>query len=130
MSIADSVRRASTKLRGTFLSLVNSGLHPHGLNPLTFLTIYKSVVLPKALYGCELWSSLSLANITQLECSHRFCLLNLYKKYLYLQIMTLSWLPVVFHQLKQKLTTESCSSLDNCVDYRIDMFQSKFLLTD
>ena len=36
MCIADSVREASTKLRGTFLSLVNSGLHPHGLNPLTF----------------------------------------------------------------------------------------------
>jgi hypothetical protein len=31
-------------------------------------------VLPKALYGCELWSSLSLSNITQLERSHRFCL--------------------------------------------------------
>ena len=74
MCIADSVRDASTKLRGTFLSLVNSGLHPHGLNPLTFLSIYKYVVLPKALYGCELWSSLSLANITQLERSQRFCL--------------------------------------------------------
>ena len=74
MCLADSVREASTKLRGTFLSLVNSGLHPNGLNSCTFLKIYKSIMLPKALYVCELWSCLSLSNITQLERSHRFCL--------------------------------------------------------
>ena len=47
------------------------------LNPLMFLTIYKSVVLPKTLNGCELWSFLSHANIEQLELSHRFCLTTL-----------------------------------------------------
>ena len=36
----------------TFLSLVNCGLHEDGFTPLTAKHIYKSIVLPKALYGC------------------------------------------------------------------------------
>ena len=35
--------------------------------------IYKSIVLPKALYGCEVWSQLSPTQLSTLERAHRFC---------------------------------------------------------
>ena len=42
------IKEACTKLRGTFLSLVNCGIYEDGLNPLTARRIYNAVVLPKA----------------------------------------------------------------------------------
>ena len=35
---------------------------------------YETVVLPKALYGCETWFSLTTNNILLLERAHRFCI--------------------------------------------------------
>ena len=74
MSIENSVKDSYNKLRGTFLDVVNSGIHPNGLNPLTSVTIYKSVVLPKALYGCEVLDSLTLGDLNMLERGHRLCI--------------------------------------------------------
>lgn len=74
MSIDKNVKDACNKIRGTFLSLVNSGIHQDGLNPLTSKRIYTSIVLPKALYGCEVWSNLNPNHIMSLERAHRFCL--------------------------------------------------------
>ena len=74
MSIDKNVKLACNKIRNTFLSLVNSGIHQDGLNPLTSKRIYNSVVLPKALYGCELWSNLNKNHIMSLEHAHRFCI--------------------------------------------------------
>jgi len=65
---------ACNKLRGTYLSLVNSGLSPLSLNPSISIKVYKTVVIPKALYGSELWSSMTPADLRKLEHSHRFCL--------------------------------------------------------
>ena len=38
------------------------------------LHIYNSVVLPKALYGCELWCNLTSNHCLSLERAHRLCL--------------------------------------------------------
>lgn len=65
---------ACRKIKGTFLSIVNCGLHDDELNPITSMRIYNSVVLPKALYGCELWSRLLPNEILSLERAHRFCI--------------------------------------------------------
>ena len=53
---------------------MNCGLHGDGLNPTTSRQIYNSVVLPKALYGSELWSNLLPNDILSLERAHRFCI--------------------------------------------------------
>ena len=56
------------------MSLINCGLvHSDGLLPLSYKKIYEAVVLPKALYGCETWFSLTTNNILLLERAHRFC---------------------------------------------------------
>ena len=43
------------------------------MHPLTCIKIYNSVVLPKALYGCENWFDLTESEILSLERAHRFC---------------------------------------------------------
>ncbi|KAH3852096.1 hypothetical protein DPMN_094593 [Dreissena polymorpha] len=50
---------ACNKLRVTYLSIVNSGISPLSLNTSTSIKVYNSIVIPKALYGCELWTSIS-----------------------------------------------------------------------
>ncbi|MES9879941.1 MAG: reverse transcriptase family protein [Sedimenticola sp.] len=73
MSLDTNIKEAVRKLKGSFLGIVNSGVHEHGLHPLTSKKIYKSVVLPRALYGCELWNNLSLTDVESIERAHRFC---------------------------------------------------------
>ena len=70
----ENVHNACIRLRGTLLAIANSGLCSDSLNPLTLYKIYKSVVIPKALYGCELWNSISKSSLLELEKSHLFCL--------------------------------------------------------
>jgi hypothetical protein len=59
--------------RGMFMSLAGSGVRPKGLNPLTSCKLYKTIVLPRALYGCELWYELTSECINQLEKFQRLC---------------------------------------------------------
>ena len=72
LDISINIKDIADKLKSTFMSIVNCGLF-NDLNPLTCKSIYKSVVLPKALYGCESLSHLSHSNILKLERAHRFC---------------------------------------------------------
>ena len=74
MSIDVNIKEACTKLRSTFLSLVNCGIYEDGLNPLTMRRIYNAVVLPKTLYGCEMWFNIHASHLTSLERAHRFCI--------------------------------------------------------
>ena len=73
LSLDENVMSAATKLKSTLLSLSNCGLHENGLNPLTSEHVYKTIVLPKALYGWELWNSLFPKHLNMLEGAHRFC---------------------------------------------------------
>ena len=56
------------------MSLVNVGICNNGLNPVTSYKMYKCIVMPRALYGCELWPILNNSSKSMLEKSHRFCL--------------------------------------------------------
>ncbi len=73
-TLKDCVEEACKKLRGTFFGFINSGINKYGLNPLTSISIYKSVVIPRALYGSELWTDISQSDIMKIEVAHRFCL--------------------------------------------------------
>ena len=67
------VSKGCDRGRGTFMSLAGSGVRPKGLNPLTSCKLYKTIVLPRALYGCELWYELTSECINQLERFQRLC---------------------------------------------------------
>ena len=49
-----TVKQIDIKLRGAFFGLIKEWLHVNGRNPLTSYNIYKSIVIPRALFGCEL----------------------------------------------------------------------------
>ena len=69
-----SIKESCDKLKGTFFNFVHSGVFYEGtLHPITCNKIYRSVVLPKALYGCENWANLSDSERVTLERAHRFC---------------------------------------------------------
>jgi len=65
---------AAQKLKKTLMSILGPGLQPHKFNPISSNRIYRTVCLPRALYGSELWCNLSQQNIKILERAHRFCL--------------------------------------------------------
>lgn len=69
-----NVAKACEKLRSTLLGLKSVGLHNDGLHPLMAFKVHKSVVLPRALFGCELWLQLSKSKMLQGERAHRFCI--------------------------------------------------------
>ena len=64
---------ATIKLRKTFFSIVGAGINPSNTCPLTTLRLFKSVCIPRALYGCELWTCLSSTDLQMLEVTFRFC---------------------------------------------------------
>ena len=55
------------------MSLVGAGVRPKGLNLLTCSKLLKVIVLPRCLYGCELWNQLPKSCSLQLEGMLRFC---------------------------------------------------------
>ena len=44
------------------------------LSPVTSLRLYKSVVQPTFLYGCEIWSNMSSSSMKAIEVFHRYCI--------------------------------------------------------
>ena len=74
MDVKANIVKASSQIRIIFFGLISSSFSEQDLNPLTWKRIYKTIVLPKALYGCELWSNMSQTDMLLLERSHRLCL--------------------------------------------------------
>ena len=68
---------AASLIRRMFFGQISTCFSEHDLHPLTWKRIYETVILPKALYGSELWTNLSETSKTVLERSHRLCLKTL-----------------------------------------------------
>ena len=62
-------KHASRKGRGAFFALAGTGARPRGLYPATSVSLYKRIVLPYVLYGCELWNDLNTRDIHDLNTS-------------------------------------------------------------
>ena len=73
-SLTDRVVAACTKGRKSYFSLSDIG-SPF-LNPMTMSYLYKRVVLPTVLYGCELWNGLSTQNLNRLNTFQHFVCKN------------------------------------------------------
>ena len=69
-----SVDDIKQSIRGTFMSLLSKVSGRDGANPLTLLKLYKTSVLPRALFGCELWNPISKTDMKQQEVAQHFCL--------------------------------------------------------
>ena len=69
----DRTKEACRKGRNSLMSLLAIGTKGIGLNPINSATLLKSIVLPRSLYGAELWNNLSGNEITVLERMLCFC---------------------------------------------------------
>ena len=74
MKVKRNMSESASNSRKTFFGLVSSGFREMHLHRLTLKRIYESIVLPRALYRCELWSNLSQSDSLLLERSHRLCI--------------------------------------------------------
>ncbi|KAK3106167.1 hypothetical protein FSP39_014105 [Pinctada imbricata] len=63
---------ACSKGRKTYFSLKSSMTGP--VNPVTMANLYKKVIVPTVLYGCELWNSLSKSDVRKLNQFQHFVL--------------------------------------------------------
>ncbi len=59
-------------LRALTMAMVKSGVHSQGLNPITCSKVLRSMFLPRALFGCELWCDMSCTELLALERAQRF----------------------------------------------------------
>ena len=62
-----------TKMSSTLFAVIDSGLKPTSTSPLTLLKLFKTICIPRALFGCELMSNLSRTEMNVLEVTYRFC---------------------------------------------------------
>ena len=67
----DRTIQACNLLRALTLSLLRCGVHAAALNPVTSSKLIKTIIFPKALYGCELWI-LNQTEVLLLERAQRF----------------------------------------------------------
>ena len=73
-SNTERTKLACRKGRSIMLSICNDQvLGSEKLNPLTLLKLYKTITLPSALFGCEMWSNLTSIEKSMLERLQRFC---------------------------------------------------------
>ena len=71
-STVQRTKEACRKGRGVMLSLCNSIFSEKQINPITALKLYKSVTLPSAMFGCEIWDCMSKTEYQMLERFQRF----------------------------------------------------------
>jgi hypothetical protein len=131
-----NVSKACQKARGSFLGFVNCGLHGEGFHPLTSLKIYNSVVLPSALYGCEMWCTLRQCNIQALERVQHFCLKVIQglpkrtRSDIVMGLIGVRTLESVIHQRKLCFLGALCNLRRDCVVKRLfltRLYESDFL---
>ena len=63
LKITDRINERCQKAKNAFFAISAQGLHPYGLNPLVSVNLYKKIIVPIALYGCELWHNMSYREI-------------------------------------------------------------------
>ena len=73
MKVKQNISDSASKIRKTFFGVFSCEYDGMELHPYILKRIYESIVIPRALYGCELWSNLCQNDILLLERSHRFC---------------------------------------------------------
>jgi hypothetical protein len=64
--------RACSKARRTIASLRDVGLKAGGLSPMCCVKIWRRVILPSAIYNCELWQNMQTSEFNELDLLQRY----------------------------------------------------------
>ena len=67
LSISSRIAERCQKAKSAFYSMADLGMRPNALNPMTCARLYRSVIIPIPLYGCELWNNLKDVDIKTLN---------------------------------------------------------------
>ena len=52
--------------------MADHGMRPNALHPLTYVKLYSTIIIPIALYGCELWSNIKSCDVLKLNRFQHF----------------------------------------------------------
>jgi hypothetical protein len=63
LKLSQRVRERCQKAKNSFHAMIGYGVRPLALNLLTSVSLYKKIVIPAALYGGELWNTMTKADI-------------------------------------------------------------------
>lgn len=69
---SERTTKACAKVKRTIGSLRDIGLKAGGLNPVSCVEIWRRVILPGALYACELWANILPSEFQKLELLQRY----------------------------------------------------------
>jgi hypothetical protein len=97
---ADRTVNVINKMRGGLMSIIGHGVQLPELSCITSVKLYKSIVLPRSLYGSELWYRLTSDDISKLEVAHRFCLK-------YIQSFPRRTRTIIVHNMSKCFSVES-----------------------
>jgi hypothetical protein len=64
----------AARMRGCFMSILGQRLNFSEISCMTAIKLYNTIVLPRSLYGAEVWYKLTKQDVTKFEIAHRFCL--------------------------------------------------------
>ena len=65
-------RASIQKGRNAFHAMIGYGVKPLGINPITAISLYRKIILPSVLYGCEIWNNLSTTEINEIDKFQRY----------------------------------------------------------
>jgi hypothetical protein len=72
LKISNRIADRCQKAKNSFFAMIGLGVHPLGLNPITSSNLYKKIVIPSALYGSELWNSMTQSDINSINRLQHF----------------------------------------------------------
>jgi hypothetical protein len=120
------LQNCASKLRGGLMAIVGSGAE--GLSCCSAVKLYKTIVLPRGLYGAELWSNISRTNLDIAERAHRFCLKfiqHLPKRTKTIIVQSMINMYGLETYIDKK---KNYSFLEDCVSYLVQSLLSRYLL--
>jgi len=74
LKVHDRITERLQKARNAFFAMVGQGIHHNGVNPIVSASLYSKIILPIALYGSELWNTMSTTDDTRVnQFQHYVC---------------------------------------------------------
>ena len=129
LTCKDTVQLRVRKARTALFSIMSIEENIGDVNPITMSRLVKSIVIPTALYGVELWANLTMSDLLHLE---KLVLLAA-KKIQHFPRHTrtdMALSMIGWHCMEYEIDNENCYSLRNFVQSRLLPKQTGFSAID
>ena len=72
IKLTNRISERCQKAKNDFFVMTYLSMRPNALNPSTSVKLYSTIIIPIALYGCELWSNITSCDVLKLNCLQHF----------------------------------------------------------